>query len=277
LLVASGVDEKRNAVEWRMAASPLLRYALLLVVPLLILAAIVCAFAAGAYAALRFIVLLLPLIPMPYGVWSLVRVARVQIGIDGLVLRSAVRRRFIAFREIADVSQSASGERVVIVLAGGKRVTLMPAYLDENNRVAPSVTRARQFCALLRTHLDSRSKASDAEALRGALERRREPLAEWRRRLHQLVHGGYREHAVHADDLGIVLDDASATASQRIGAALALAEERSPEFGRRLRIAADRCAEPRLRIVLERVAEGEIEDLEPLLDELALEQNARVR
>lgn len=69
-----------------------------------------------------------------------------------------------------------------------------------------------------------------------------------------------------------VVHDPSLPAASRAGAAVALADTPEGDTGARLRVAAEACADPRLRVALARGADGahdgELEDaLAPLLDE----------
>ena len=132
-----------------------------------------------------------------------------------------------------------------------------------------------QFASLVQAHLDALGHVTHSDRVRALLERRSEPLPEWRKRIRQLALGGYRERAVSPEDFGAVLDSASATPEQRIGAALALADSGAPDYRDRVRVAADRCAEPKLRVALERVSTGEIDELDGLLtDDPALAEAA---
>lgn len=79
----------------------------------------------------------------------------------------------------------------------------------------------------------------------------------------------YREARVDAERLWSVLEDAKTSPAARAGAAIALSTDEGSRM--RLRVAADTCAEPRLRIALTRLAEGagdsDLEEaLAPLLE-----------
>jgi hypothetical protein len=80
----------------------------------------------------------------------------------------------------------------------------------------------------------------------------------------------YRETRLDEERLWRVLDDATAPPGTRAGAALALSAL-DQASRTRLRVSAEACAEPRLRVALTRVAEGasdgELEEaLTPLLE-----------
>ena len=92
------------------------------------------------------------------------------------------------------------------------------------------------------------------------LERGERSIATWRADLEAMAkdRGGYRR--VHIDDavLTEVVEDGSAPAEQRIGAAIVLsARQAPPEVADRVHIATRSCANPKLRIALHHVLEGE--------------------
>ena len=273
LLTAAGVRADRRRVEWRLAhpRQPWWRIAVWIGLGV-----------AGSMGFLfwvlrtstesRMALDLLP--PLAFTVaWALLRRSCVQVGVDGLILRSPVRQRFISYRDITDVSRDESGEHVILSLTGGKRITLAPGFLFERDQLSRSSLRAAQFYELVQSRIHAASDAADVD-LQSSLEQRNQPLEQWRKRLVQLAQGGYRERGAQRDEIAAVLDDAAATAEQRLGAALTLAQLHDPESRARVRVAADRCAEPKLRVALECIASGEIDDLEPLIDELAITSTA---
>ena len=81
----------------------------------------------------------------------------------------------------------------------------------------------------------------------------------------------YRKADATPETLWRLLDDASAPPATRAGAALALSASLDDASRTRLRVSAEACAEPKLRVALTRVAEGasdtELEEaLAPLLE-----------
>jgi hypothetical protein len=79
----------------------------------------------------------------------------------------------------------------------------------------------------------------------------------------------YREVQVDSERLWRLLDDPAAAPASRAGAALALSSIDAASRTR-LRVAAEACAEPRLRVALSRVADGAPDDaLEEALAPLA--------
>jgi hypothetical protein len=71
---------------------------------------------------------------------------------------------------------------------------------------------------------------------------------------------GYRSSAVPKDTLLRIVEDASAASPVRAGAAVALARDLDDDSRKRLRVVAQTCAAPRLRVALELVADGDQAD-----------------
>lgn len=71
---------------------------------------------------------------------------------------------------------------------------------------------------------------------------------------------GFRDIAVHAEDALAVLTDPAADPESRVGAALALERTEEPALIAKVRVAADACASPKLRVALEDALTGELEE-----------------
>jgi hypothetical protein len=95
-------------------------------------------------------------------------------------------------------------------------------------------------------------------------------VGQWLHEVRELVQPrSYRESLLDADRLWRVVDDPSMVPATRAGAAMALAAL-DDEARARLRVAADACADPKLRVALSHVADGGKEEemeaaLAPLL------------
>jgi hypothetical protein len=175
---------------------------------------------------------------------------RLRIGHDGVLVDAGrLRRRFIAHAEMEDV------------FAEDATLHVRTAARDVRVRCGS----AEQASAAARRVLDARARRERAAHARaGAIVARRgEGLDRWRDRLAGVLdaaQGHYRGAAVDEDQLLALVDDADAAPELRVGAAVALA--RSPQATReRVRVAAQAQAEPRLAALLERAAEGEVDDL----------------
>jgi len=78
--------------------------------------------------------------------------------------------------------------------------------------------------------------------------------------------GQYRAASLTADRLWRVVDDAGAPAATRAGAAMVLAGDAADaDVRQRLRVSAEACADPKLRVALQSVASDDVED-EALLE-----------
>jgi hypothetical protein len=190
------------------------------------------------------------------------------IGADGLTVKGGLRARFVSWARVREVRTDEAGVRVVrddgsVVFARGRHV-------DDGLRatIALRVEEAREawrrggLAAERAARLDRGGR--DLEAWRDAL---RKALAD---------DGRYREAPMDRDDVARVLDSAASPAERRIGAALLLAEGSDGEAGReRVRVAARAAASPRLRIALERVADGSVD--EAAIDEALAAERAEGR
>jgi hypothetical protein len=197
------------------------------------------------------------------GLAHVVRRRRVAIGMDGIVFRRFLRRRFYPYRTITSVTRGQGG--VTLALASGRVVRLRTspwwqrADLDDPARVLVERIESARADA---------SSSHDVRAKLPLLERRGRAADEWRAHLASLVgSAGYRTGAVTARDLAAVIDDAGLDAEHRIAAAVALSASEPQEARTRARIAAAACADDDLRAALDHAAEGELD--EPRLLRLA--------
>jgi hypothetical protein len=190
--------------------------------------------------------------------------ARVDVGSDGILVRRLGEQRFVSYRAIAELRPK-EPNGILVRLARGRPLQLT---------VGGWAHRAELRDVLVERIEEARSAfvASDGtsgtEALVAPGGR---PAERWLREVRALARARhYRETRLDREHLWRVVDDAAAPPTTRAGAALALSELDQP--GRaRLRVAAEACAEPRLRVALTRVAEGapdaEVEEaLAPLLE-----------
>ena len=214
----------------------------------------------------------IPYVPLALAVAPM----RITVGVDGVLLRRLGGERFVPYREVERVEGYDQG--VVLVMRDGRSVRL---------RVGPIETRVAtirdeqmaQRDALLARLRDAMRAADDGDTSVGsarALERGGRSVREWMEHLRALAHrqeGGMRVAPVLRTHLWALLSDPNAAASDRAGAAVALA--RGGEEGgtnERLRVVAGAVAEPRLRVVIEAVATGSEAKIETALE--ALEADA---
>lgn len=182
-------------------------------------------------------------------------VVRVAVGADGLHLTPVIgRQRFVAYADLKDVRLEEKDLHLELI--DGTTIALHRddegATLEQRIREALASHRARNVNAAAAVNRGGRTTAEwlTATKERGAT---------------------YRRAVVPDDELWSIVEDAAASPTERAGAALALRAELDGDGRDRLRIAAGACAEKKLRIALESVAENapdeELADvLEPLED-----------
>jgi hypothetical protein len=184
------------------------------------------------------------------------------IGADGIVVQRFGRDRFIRFADIASVT------------ADGKSLLTITLTANERIRVRADDGAA---AAISKRVAEVRAQVGDApvaEARREVLARGGRTLAAWREALARLVQdaSAYRAAAMSEDDLAALMTSPNAEPEHRIGAALALAAGGDAPK-ERVRVAASDCASPRMRVALERIADGH--DDERAVEEALEDEAAR--
>lgn len=187
-------------------------------------------------------------------------VVQVAIGADGLTLRRTFKRaRFVPYADIEDVR--VEREAAYLTLTDGTVVPLRASNAEESSTVeqrirdALSLYRARNVNAAAAVNRGGRTTSEWLDATK---DRR----------------ATYREATVPDEELWNIIEDAAASPTERAGAALALRNELDDTGRDRLRVAAGACAEKKLRVALESVAERADDEelahvLEPLEDRRA--------
>lgn len=179
------------------------------------------------------------------------------VGADGVRIERGLRRRFVSFADLATVraakpirfledgvrmpDEHVDGRGVVLELRGGESI-LLPTIGQSNVQLDALVAR-----------IEAGRADFGAHGVRRVLSLRREgrSIEDWSRDLQGLTthDASFREQPIDADELAFELDDASAPAERRIGAALAL-RALAPEAPQRIRVVAESCADPALRAAL---------------------------
>jgi hypothetical protein len=192
--------------------------------------------------------------------------AHLVIGADGVVIRRLFRDRFVPHARIAAVKVAA--QRVELRLDDGSTVRAKARHLTPEEQVE------------LSTRLEDARRAwlagtADQAAL-ARLDRRGRAPAAWRDALRALLGeaSGYREGSLSREDLLRVVESPAAPVERRLGAAMALSADGACEDRARIRVAAEACANPRVRIALAQAASGEIDEA-ALEEALAAEQIAK--
>jgi len=176
---------------------------------------------------------------------------QLAVGLDGIEAKSRKGRALLRFADIEEVRDVGASLEVKTRDGVVHRLLADPA----DPAVAAAIReRIREALALARVRA---GKATIASAL---LERAGQSLGEWRASVAKILTAatGFRGAAVGAHELREVLDDVTATAEQRLAAAIALGAD--PASRPRIRVAAQASVSPRLRVALEQLAEGDAED-----------------
>lgn len=179
----------------------------------------------------------------------------VTIGTDGIFLRWLLWSRFVPFERVQAVRLlEARGvtrtSGVELALDSGPPVRIPVGWSLE----APQAALLRARIEEAREAFEERPTATVAEAL----SRGEDDATTWLTRLRGLAAGAnadMRTAPLPAAEIERVLGDASLDAEARIGAALALATHEDGQRDR-VRIVARTVAAPKLRIVLERIADA---------------------
>jgi hypothetical protein len=109
--------------------------------------------------------------------------------------------------------------------------------------------------AVTQRRADHRS-ATSTEVL--ALHRGERPIADWVKSVRALLSGGgYRSSSATPDAFWQVLESSKSAPDERAAAAIALRTHLGEEARPRLRVVIDSCAEPKLRVALEAIDEGD--------------------
>lgn len=175
------------------------------------------------------------------------RAARLTLGLDGVRVSGSSRARFHAYRDLDGVTVTPSGE---IHLQRG-RGTPLRIQLH-----GPDAARRAAVVERLRASLREARASSAAHRLAEAATASH---------LGQAARGevDYRRAGASREELWEVLEGSAPASAARTAAAAALSVGARAEERARLRIAAQRCAEPETRAALLRVAAGEDEDDPP--------------
>ena len=196
------------------------------------------------------------------------RAPDVVVGADGFTIEGA-KKRFVPFAGLASVSVAVGARHGLALRWADGRSERIDLYRLETPWRGE---RVQAIVARIRAAMAARASAEGApEALRAALDRNGRTVGAWRDAIAGEVRrgAGYRSATAGPEDLGRILEGADTPADRRIGAALALAASKDPEAAPKIRVAAAACAEPRVRVALEKVAEGAAEGA---LDEEAIEE-----
>lgn len=234
LIEALGFETGARAVQIPLAKRGRRRFHLLFA----FLAYVAAAFSVGGH----FGVLSFLLIPALYALMRFAfRPPVLEVGHDAVHVKVDVRTIRIPREDIARVSYVKPAS-LVIERKNGSKVHVRSIGLEPVRVVAASEV------------IDERVGNRPAPARALAFERAGRGLAEWRAGIQTALEPDYRSTGASVDDASAVLASSTATVEQRIGAALALRVAGEPL--EKVRIAAEGTVDPKIRVVLEAIADG---------------------
>jgi hypothetical protein len=187
--------------------------------------------------------------------WRKVRPTWIQIGADGVVVQGAFRKRFIPHADIVRAKPrtdfGVSLDRFVdIELRTGRKVEFPAGSEAEAQAVCDRIHAAR-----------TATQEQDRARLLDVLARGGRPVPDWRRALESVLSTtGYRSAGHDVEEVMRIVEDATAPLEQRVAAALAARAHGGETVQKRIRVAAEACVEPRVRVALEHASAGELDD-----------------
>jgi hypothetical protein len=172
----------------------------------------------------------------------------IRIGADGLLVDNRLDSRFVSWQDVASVKPTWRG--LSLELENGKSVPVPITsrfYLSANEK-------DQQQAMLERIEEARRAFATRAVSVAATkLERAGRDVSQWLAALAAPDAGGFRDASMRHEDLLAVLES-QASPTARLGAAVMLARKGDETEKARIRIAAEACAEPKLRVALEAAA-----------------------
>lgn len=176
---------------------------------------------------------------------------KLHVGADGLFIATRIAPTFVAWSDVAAVDLEDGG--AVLHRADGTRV-IIPMVARGSRVSEEDRARARSFLAHVAIARDAYRRA-EPPAAAVLLAREQRSHAEWMRALSDRE-GSFRAAPLLDDQLWTVVESPAADATARAGAALVLARAGRDEDRTRLRVSAEACAAPSLRVVLDKAASG---------------------
>lgn len=181
-----------------------------------------------------------------YWVSRLIPPTTVTVGTDGVVVSGPLGRRLVRH---ADIQRAfARGRDLVLSLKTGRAVTVALSFDAAN----AAVQRIQEATAV---------PAGNADARLG-LELVAPSFTALRERIQKVLapSGLYRGAAVSEDELVQLVGDASTSEEKRVAAAWALGTGAGEDTRARARIAVEQLAEPRVRLLVDKALDDELEE-----------------
>jgi hypothetical protein len=180
------------------------------------------------------------------------------VGSDGVLRERFARNRFVSFAEIARVTRRDGG--LFLELRDGGAVRLIRRRLTAADEVrSPMFDLFGELLALqIQNAMELRHDLARAAEDDSFVARRGRPPKKWIDELRSASRTGndYRTLPAGDENLPRLVADASRAADARIGAAIALRAREGEAVVPQLRVAAATTASPKLRVALEKIADG---------------------
>ncbi len=213
------------------------------------------------------------------GLFLMLAPTKVEVGVDGILVRWLGRTRFVPIGDILYVDTTIRGmgrNRVLTVLVSLRSGEILDLPVTQrgwdDGRASIVAERIRE--AMAASHAEPGAVEDAARLSRGS-----RPFAEWVADLRAIGSGANATHRVAPvppERLWRVVEDPGSAASARAAAAVALAPALDDEGRLRLKRAAQAVAGPRLRVALESTAAGEgagsADEAARVLEEIAAEE-----
>lgn len=190
----------------------------------------------------------------------------VTVGSDGVIVAGGsirAKKRFYPLDRVAsvDLTRGANARKVPETIVWLRMKDGSDAEIARFLSNARTEELAETIAGRVREAMAARDALPAAEAS-SLLDGIGDGVGAWLGSLKKLAAkgDGYRAAALTRDRLVGLVDDARAAVRTRIGAAVMLAEQGDTEGLARVRIAADACASPRVRVALEKVADRAIDE-----------------
>jgi len=178
------------------------------------------------------------------------RASRISVGVDGIRVSGTSRTRFFAYRDLDEVRET-KGD--ILLVRRGRTLLRLQLHGPDAARRAAMLDRIRAGIARV-----AEVERDGAANLVAAVSH--ETVA-------RTMRGGtdYRMASVSRDALWALVEGAAVDASARTAAARAILETSTSEERTRIRVAAGRCADLKVRVALEEMADEEPSEAAPLM------------
>jgi hypothetical protein len=183
----------------------------------------------------------------------------VEVGADGVAIRKGIRKKFHFYRDIKYISRDPQvgplGSFILIGLAGGGEISLRIDTMAGADQEIFVRRLHEEFTAYWQASKEGR----DVGAL---LDRGGQPFETWKASIERASRGAvqYRSAQIGEDLVLRTMKNPTERRDRRMGAAISLAAKGDPALTEKIRLAAGESADPKLRIALEKIADGNADE-----------------